>query len=265
VGHDEGEGAMSENRNPEGLADDRSVRIVRNLAKLAAALVGDFDVVEMLDRLVHSCVDLLDIDAAGILLLNQDQTLEVAASSDGAARYTEIFQIQSSSGPCVEVVRTGRPVVVTDRAELERRWPVFGRAVARFGYCAVHAVPMRVHDETIGALNLFSTTPPGLDELDAELTQALADAATIGIMQQRSITRATLLAEQLQLALTTRSSVEQAKGILAEYAGVDMGTAFEAIRTFARSHRIKLSWVAEQVVVRALDPGSLISPKGGGS
>jgi transcriptional regulator with GAF, ATPase, and Fis domain len=256
---------MNGDRNPEALADDRSIRIVRSFAKLAGALVGDFDVVEMLDRLVRSCVDLLDVDAAGILLLNQDQTLEVAASSNGAARYTEIFQVQSRSGPCVDVVRTGRPVVVTERGEIERRWPAFGRAVARFGYSAVHAVPMRVHDETIGALDLFSTTPPGLDELDAEVTQALADAATIGIMQQRSITRATLLAEQLQLALTTRTSVEQAKGIVAEYAGVDVETAFEAIRTFARSHRSKLSSVAEQLVVRALDPGSLISPKGGGS
>jgi GAF domain-containing protein len=256
---------MSGNRNPGVLTDDRSIRIVRSFAKLAGALVGDFDVVEMLDRLARSCVDLLDVDAAGILLLNQDQTLEVAASSNGAARYMEIFQVQSRSGPCVDVVRTGRPIVVTDRGELERRWPVFGRAVARFGYSAVHAVPMRVDDETIGALNLFSTTPPGLDELDTEVTQALADAATIGIMQQRSITRATLLAEQLQLALTTRTSVEQAKGIVAEYGGVDVETAFEAIRTFARSHRSNISSVAKQLIARTIDPRSVISPKAGGS
>jgi AmiR/NasT family two-component response regulator len=97
------------------------------------------------------------------------------------------------------------------------------------------------------------------------VTQALADAATIGIMQQRSITRATLLAEQLQLALTTRTSVEQAKGIVAEYGGVDVETAFEAIRTFARSHRSNISSVAKQLIARTIDPRSVISPKAGGS
>ena len=238
---------------------------MRSFVKLADALVSDFDVVEMLDRLVRSCVDLLDVDAAGILLLNQDQTLEVAASTNGAARYMEIFQVQCQSGPCVEVVRTGRPIVVTERAEIERRWPVFGRAVARVGYSAVHALPMRVRDETIGALNLFSTTAPGLDELDTEVTQGLADAATIGIMQQRSITRATLLADQLQLALNTRTSVEQAKGIVAEYGGVDVSTAFDAIRKFARSHRANLSSVAEQIVARTIDPRNVIPPRNGPS
>jgi len=256
---------MSGNRSPFVGTDDRATRIVRSFAKLADALVGDFDVVEMLDGLVLSCVDLLDVDAAGILLLKPDRTLEVAASSNGAARYMEIFQIQCRSGPCVEVVRTGRPTVVTERAELERRWPVLGKAVARVGYSAVHAVPMRVRDEVIGALNLFSNAPSGLDQLDAEVTQALADAATIGIMQQRSITRATLLAEQLQLALTTRTAVEQAKGIVAEYGGVDVESAFEAIRTFARSHQANLGLVAEQLVARTIDPRHVISPRNGAS
>jgi GAF domain-containing protein len=256
---------MTAGDNGEALPTGRDTRLVRGFVKLADSLVGDFDVVEMLDRLVHSCVDLLDVEAAGILLLNQDRRLEVAASSDAAARYMEVFQLQCRSGPCVEVVRTGRPIVVTDQAELHRRWPVFGKAVGQVGYRAVYALPMRVREETIGALNLFSTAPAGLDELDAEVAQAMAHAATIGIMQQRSITRATLLAEQLQLALNTRTAVEQAKGIVSEYAGVDVGTAFEAIRKFARSHQANLGSVAEQLVGRTLDPRSVIPPKRAGA
>jgi GAF domain-containing protein len=262
---EERRGAASEDRHAETLSNERAVRIVRSFVRLADALVGDFDVVEMLDRLVHSCVDLLDVDAAGILLLNQDQRLEVAASSDSAARYMELFQIQCRSGPCVEVVRTGRPIMVTNRAELERRWSVFAKATARVGFSGVYAVPMRVQDETIGALNLFSTRPAGIGDLDAEVTRGLAHAATIGIMQQRSITRATLLAEQLQLALNTRTAVEQAKGIVSEYAGVDVAAAFEAIRGFARSHRVTLSSVAERLVARTLDPGRVITRRRDGA
>lgn len=246
-------------------ADDQTVQIARGFVKLAEVLVGDFDVVELLNQLVRSCVDLLGVDAAGILLLKGDGSLEVAASSNQTARFMEVFQIQSRSGPCVDVVRTGRRVVVTERADLERRWPVFGRAVSRIDYSAVYALPMRLREETIGALNLFHSEERVFTEFDAEVTQALADAATIGIMQQRSLSRASALTEQLQLALDHRTSVEQAKGILAEYGGVDVGTAFEAIRTFARSHRLKLSAVAGQLVSRELDPGRVISRKVGGS
>jgi GAF domain-containing protein len=247
-----------------GHATGQAVEIAQSFVSLADALVDDFDVVELLDRLVRSCVDLLGVDAAGILLLNRDRVLEVVASSDEASRFMEVFQLESHSGPCVDAVLTGRPVVVTNQAEIEQRWPSFGSAVARVGYSAVYALPMRLRKETIGALNLFNSAPV-LHDFDAQVAQALADVATIGIVQQRSLTRASLLAEQLQLALNTRISVEQAKGVLAEYGGVDMGTAFEAIRAFAREHRVKLSAVARQLVMRELDPAQVILPRGAGS
>jgi GAF domain-containing protein len=156
----------------------------------------------------------------------------------------------------VEAVRTGEAVTITDADELARRWPAFATAVAGVGYSAVYALPMRLRRDTIGALNIFSTEP--LTDADLRLAQALADVATIGILQQRTVARASILAEQLQLALNTRISVEQAKGVLAEYGGVDMGTAFEALRAFARETRAKLSTVAQQIVGRELDPARVI-------
>jgi GAF domain-containing protein len=246
----------------EGPADrhtsPQAVLVAQRFVALADTLVDDFDVVELLDRLVTDCVDLIDVSAAGILLQNNNRVLEVVASSDEASRLMEVFQLESHSGPCVEAVRTGQPVTITNRAELARRWPAFASAVGEVGYSAVYALPLRLRRDTIGALNIFLTSPEPLSEDDVRLAQAFADVATIGILQQRTVTRASLLAEQLQLALNTRISVEQAKGVLAEYGGVEMGVAFEALRTFARARRTKLGTVAHQLVSREIDPAEVI-------
>lgn len=237
---------------------EQAVRVAQSFVALADTLVDDFDVVELLDRLVADCVDLLTVSAAGILLLNRERLLEVVASSDETSRLMEVFQLESHAGPCVDAVQTGEAVIVTDGDELTRRWPAFARMVEEVGYTAVYALPMRLRSETVGALNLFLTSSQPLTEFDLRLAQALADVATIAILQQRTVTRASVLAEQLQLALNTRISVEQAKGVLAEFGGVEMGTAFEAIRDYARSHRLKLSVVAQQLVSREIDPERVI-------
>jgi GAF domain-containing protein len=242
---------------------ERAVLVAQSFVALADTLVDDFDVVELLDRLVADCVSLIGVDAAAILLLNRDRALEVVSSSNEASYLMEVFQLESRSGPCVEVVRTGEPVSITDLDHLHSSWPAFARAIEGVGFTAVYALPMRLRDEKIGALNLFnSTQQPELSDFDRSLAQALADVATIGILQQRTVTRASVLVEQLQLALNTRISVEQAKGVIAEFGGVDMGVAFEAMRSFARSNRVKLSSVAESLVRRELDPAQLIGPRG---
>jgi GAF domain-containing protein len=239
---------------------EQAVLVAQSFVALADTLVDDFDVVELLDRLVADCVSLIGVDAAAILLVNRDRHLEVVASSNEASYLMEVFQLESRSGPCVEAVQTGDPVSVTDLAQLRSRWPAFSRAIEGQGFSAVYALPMRLREEKIGALNLFNSAQPPLSEFDSRLAQALADVATIGILQQRTVSRASVLVEQLQLALNTRISVEQAKGVIAEYGGVDMGVAFEAIRSFSRRNRLKLSSVAESLIRRELAPDQVIRP-----
>lgn len=249
----------------DGHTTEQAVKVAQTFVVLADTLVDDFDVAELLDRLVADCVDLLEVSAAGILLVNRDRNLEVVASSDEASRLMEVLQLESHSGPCLDAVCTGRAVVVTDEAELRRRWPPFAAAVAGVGYTAVYALPLRLRSETIGALNIFPATGEPLSESDQELAQALADVATIGILQHRSVTRAAALADQLHLALDTRISIEQAKGMLAEFGGVDMGAAFEALRTFAWAHQQKLSAVARSLVSRELDPAQVVPARDSGT
>jgi GAF domain-containing protein len=252
---------MTDNNNEIEERGERAALVAQRFVALADTLVADFDVVELLDRLVADCVSLIGVDAAAILLLNGDRRLEVVASSNEASHLMEVFQLESRSGPSLVAVETGEPVSIVDVEDLRGRWPAFSRAIEAVGFHAVYALPMRLRDEKIGALNLFSSRLAPLSEFDRRLGQALADLATVGILQQRSLSRTSMLVEQLQLALNSRIAVEQAKGVVAEFGGVDMGVAFEAIRSYSRRNRLKLSSVAEALISREITPVEVIKQR----
>jgi GAF domain-containing protein len=240
--------------HPKGGAITRDSRLARHFVALADTLVDDYDVADLLDRLVLSCLDLLDVTAAGLLLVDPMGHLQLVASSSEATRVVEIYQLESQEGPCLEAFRTGRPVAVGSGEELHRRWPSFAESASSEGFQAVHAYPMRLRDTTIGALNLFGSGSSAMSVEDMEIAQSLADVATIGILQQRSLHRAELVTEQLQAALNSRIVIEQAKGVLAEYGHVDMESAFNALRSYARDGNVKLGVAAQHLVRREISP-----------
>ncbi len=234
----------------------QEVQLARTLVALADTLVADFDIVELLQRLVEDSVRLLDCAQAGLLLADSRGQLQMLSATSEHTHLLELFQLQVDSGPCLECYRTGQPVLVGDPVEIRQRWPQFAGAMEAAGYRAVHAIPLRLRSETIGAMNLFGSHPGALSSASVAVARALADIATIGILQHRAVARREVLNEQLQVALNSRVVIEQAKGVLAERSSIDMEEAFSVLRRYARSHSERLVDTARAVVEGSVEPGA---------
>ncbi len=241
------------------MGENREQLLAETFVELADTLVADFDVVDFLHGLADRAVQLLDVDAAGLMLADQRGALRVIASSTEQARLVELFQLQHDQGPCLECYQTGRPVSEADIAAAGHRWPVFAPAAAGAGFAAVQAVPMRLRGEVIGAMNLFMQTPGHLDEAGLRIGQALADVATIGLLHERNLRHQEVLAEQLQGALNSRVTIEQAKGKLAERLGVDVDQAFALLRGQARTQNRRLAELAGAVAAGSENVASWVA------
>ncbi|MEU4601614.1 GAF and ANTAR domain-containing protein [Kribbella sp. NPDC023972] len=231
----------------------REHRITQVFIELADTLVDEFDLVDFLRTLAEVSVELLDVDAAGLMLADSDGVLQVMASSDEQVELLELFELQQNEGPCPECFSTGAPVVNADLG----RWPEFAAAAAAGGYATAHALPLRHRGQVIGALNLFRTSTEPLADEDVALGQALSDIATIGLLHERQVRGQQELAEQLQQALGSRILIEQAKGMLAERAGLSPDDAFTAMRSYARGTGQRLGVVAQGVLDGSLKTSAL--------
>ena len=240
----------------------RERQLVETFVEVADTLVDDFDVIDFLHQLARRCVQLLDVDAAGIMLIDQRGNLHAAAASTENARLLELFELQTDAGPCVDSCRTGAAVVNADLTTNAARWPRFAEAAQASGFLAVHALPLRLRESVIGALNLFAADSRILTEDDVRVGQALADVATMSILSQRGIHQAELLAAQLQNALNSRITIEQAKGVLAERRQISVDEAFTLLRSHARNHNLRLSDVARDVAEGSTTAAELLHGTG---
>lgn len=239
--------------------DNREEWLAHTFIELADTLVADYDVIDLMCILVERCAELLDSTEVGLALADARGQLRVLASSTERMRLLELIEIQNDEGPCRDCFRTGERVVNQRIDEADDRWPNFAAQVRLAGFQMVHALPLGLRSETIGAMNIFDTNLRDLTEQEVNLAQALADAATIGILQERAVRSGTLLAGQLQQALNSRVAIEQAKGVVAERLHLGMDEAFALIRTFARSGRARLGDVAAALVNGTLSPSDLSS------
>jgi GAF domain-containing protein len=236
--------------------------LARTFVELADTLVDDFDLVDLAQTLVERCVELFDASAAGLLLAAPDGTLGVLASSSDQLRVVELFEIQAQEGACLECYRTGLPVINQDLGRIDGRWPRFAPVALGAGLRSVHALPLRLRNQVIGALNLFRTDSGALDDLDVLAAQALADAMAVAILQQRALRDAQLLADQLRAALDSRILIEQAKGILAERGNMTIGAAFVSLRNYARNHNQQLTEVCRTLIDGTLNLADLVPTSG---
>jgi GAF domain-containing protein len=224
-------------------------RTARVFVEMADTLVDDFDVIEFLQMVTLRTSELTNVSACGLLLADQRGRLQFMAASEERAELLELFQVQAEEGPCQDCFHEGNPVVNADLTEASDRWPLFAPRAVSSGFRSVHAFPLRLRQDLIGALNLFgSETGVLLDETDITVVQAMADVATIGLLQERAIRHGEVLTEQLQNALNSRVVIEQAKGVIAQALGCSVDEAFDRLRAYCRRNHKRLSQTALEFV-----------------
>jgi GAF domain-containing protein len=233
-------------------AEEREHWLIDALVMLADTLTAEFDTVEFLSTLTELIVELLDAAEVGLVITDSKQRLQVVASSTDRMHLIELFEVQTREGPCLDSYRDGTPVVNVDLRGADARWPVFTPMARSAGFRMVHALPMRWHDQLIGATNIFHSARVIISERDANLAQAFADVATIGLLHERAARGAENLSEQLQRALTARVQIEQAKGVVAERAGIEMDEAFGWLRKYSRGNHLRVADVARGVLDRTI-------------
>ena len=230
----------------------REAEVARSFVTLASSLANGYDVVDLLDELTTDCARLLDVASAGLLLADARGVLHIMAASSEQTRQLEVFQLQRDEGPCLECYRDGTAVSVANLDEATDRWPQFVPAARSMGFASVHALPMRLRDNVLGALGLFGTEVGALNDDDLALGQALADVASVALVQDKAAADKAIVNEQLQTALTSRVILEQAKGVLAQLGALEMAQAFTVLRNYARDHNLRLTEMAQAVVARSL-------------
>jgi GAF domain-containing protein len=236
--------------------ETRERQLVETFVALADTLVEDFDVVELLYLLTERAVAYTSATEAGILLADEAGSLQCMAASKERTYLLELFQVQNAEGPCRDCFVTGEPLEVLDLDLEQRRWPLFAPKALSVGFRSVQAVPLRLRGQTLGAMNLFGTEPGGIGARGITLTQAMADVATIGILQQHGLHQAQEVSAQLQRALHSRIAIEQAKGVIAEQAKISVDDAFALLRAHSRNHNLALGALVVSVVsgdLRATD------------
>ena len=232
----------------------READVVRSLVEMADTLVDDYDVIDLLTGLTDRCVSLLGVSAAGVMLASPAGRLALAASSSETMRLLELFELQAQEGPCLDAFRTGEPVGHEDLEAGSGRWPSFTAAARDAGFGSACALPLRLREVTLGALNLLDGNRSPMAEADVIVARAFADLAALSIAQHRASAEAQRLNEQLSGALTSRVMIEQAKGVISERAGVPLGEAFSRLRAYARNRNLRLTDVAQAAVDGTLDP-----------
>ncbi|MFC9434451.1 GAF and ANTAR domain-containing protein [Nocardia sp. NPDC057030] len=238
---------------------NRERRLVEAFVQLADSLVEDYDPVDVVQELLDRAVELLEpVDTAAVLLAGEGDEMKVLASTSEATHWLELLQIQAQDGPCVQSYRNGEPVIVEDLEKARERWPAFAKQALLDGFQSVYALPLRLRADRVGALNLFGTGAEHLTEDDLLVGQALADIASIAILQARLLAGHKTVNGQLRHAMQSRIVIEQAKGMLAAHGDLDPESAFDALRGYARRTRGRLPELARAVVDRTVDPGKIL-------
>lgn len=228
--------------------DNREIWLAETLVELADTPAAGFDHDAYLAKLTTRLAELLDRAEIGLIITTPTAGSRVEAPTSERMRDVLSFELAHGEGPSVACCRSGRRILNQDISTADPPWPQFATKARSAGFRAATALPLRRHDDTLGAVGIFDARGRPFSDTEVSLAQTLADAATINLRHQSALLRSTRTSEQLQHALTSRVTIEQAKGMTAARLGISLGEAFELLRCHARRCNRKLTDVADDVI-----------------
>ncbi|MFK0128448.1 GAF and ANTAR domain-containing protein [Streptomyces nigra] len=238
---------------------NRERQLAQTFVALSDTYAAEFDPLRLFLRLVHACTDLLDADAAAVMIGDARGSLKTMATTDEEAAFIELLQVQTGQGPCMECYRTAGPVAVADIATEYARWPKLVGVMLESGYGSLQAIPMQLHDRPIGVLTLLRGNTGRLPHSDGHLAQALADSATLGLMHwSTEPTRGDDVITRVQSVIAAKATLDIAKGLLAQHADVSVGEAARLLHAYATLRRLRLTDTAHALVTRELDLSEVV-------
>jgi GAF domain-containing protein len=220
---------------------------LHTLSRFAVVLPARYDLETALVELTKSIIAVLGVSGSGVTMAEGGKLHFVTAVSHASGEL-ERNQEEFQAGPCRDAYDTGEVVRVTDVREEVARWPEFSTTASRVGVAGVAGIPMRLADEVIGALNVYSSEPRVWTDDDMSVAVVLADVATSYVVNASKLRQQEQLSEQLQEALISRVVIEQAKGITAQQNSVSIDSAYQLMRRHARNNNASLRVVAEAIV-----------------
>jgi len=224
---------------------------LRTLSRFAVVLPAHYDLEAALSELTESVTAVLGLCGSGVTMAEEGRLRFVTAVTQ-ASGDLERIQEEQQAGPYRDAYETGEVVRVSDVRQESARWPEFSATAARVGVAGVAGIPMRLADQIIGALNLYSPQPREWSDEDIAVAGVLADVATSYVVNASKLRQQEQLTEQLQEALESRVVIEQAKGITAHKHAVMIEQAYQLMRRHARSNNASLRLVAEAIVTVGL-------------
>ena len=227
--------------------------LLKTLSRFAVILPSRYDLQEALSELTESVTALLGLCGSWVTLANDGQLRFMASVSQALAEMERDHeQLHPFPCPCRDAYSTGEVVRVTDVRQESTRWPEFSASATRLSVAGVAAIPMRLADQIIGALNLYSPEPRQWSDEDMAVAGVLADVATSYMVNASKLRQQKQLTEQLREALESRVVIEQAKGITAQQHSVTIDEAYQLMRRHARNNNASLRAVAEAIVAVGL-------------
>jgi GAF domain-containing protein len=227
--------------------------LLQTLSRFAVILPSRYDLQEVLGELTERVTAVLGLCGSWVTLADDGRLRYLTAVSQATAEMErDHSQLHPFPCPCRDAYNRGEVIRVKDVREESARWPEFSASATRLSMAGVAAIPMRLADQIIGALNLYSPEPRDWSDEDIAVAGVLANMATSYMVNASKLLQQRQLSEQLQEALESRVVIEQAKGITSQQHSVPLDRAYQLIRGHARSNNASVRAVAEAIVAVGL-------------